>query len=75
MRLDRPVPEFVLSPSERTTLKQYARRPTTAQALAPRARIVLRYATGATHTAVAADLGVTSRPRASWRRGVSAILQ
>jgi hypothetical protein len=50
MRLGRPVPRFVLSPSERLTLEQDARRPTTAQGLALRARIVLRCATSATHT-------------------------
>jgi hypothetical protein len=61
MRLGRPVPGFVLSPFERTTLEQYARRPTTAQALALRALIVLRCATGATHTAVAADLDDSDR--------------
>ncbi len=68
MRLGRPVPKFVLSPSERTTLEQYARRPTTAQALALRARIVLRCATGATHTAIAADLDVTIQTVGKWRK-------
>jgi len=68
MRLGRPVPGFVLSPSERTTLEQYARRPTTAQALALRARIVLRCVTGATHTAIAADLGVTIQTVGKWRK-------
>jgi transposase len=67
MRRGRPVPHFVLSPSERTTLEQYARRPTTAQALALRARIVLRCATGATHTDIAADLGVTKQTVGKWR--------
>ena len=67
MRLGRPVPRFVLSPSERMTLEQYARRPTTAQGLALRARIVLRCATGATHTAIAADLGVTIQTVGKWR--------
>ncbi len=68
MRPGRPVPRFVLSPSERTTLDQYARRPTTAQALALRARIVLRCATGATHTTIAADLGVTIQTVGKWRK-------
>lgn len=67
MRLGRPVPRFVLSPSERITLEQYARRPTTAQGIALRARIVLRCATGATHTAIAADLGVTIQTVGKWR--------
>jgi transposase len=67
MRRGRPVLHFVLSPSERTTLEQYARRPTTAQALALRARIVLRCATGARHTAIAAELGVTLQTVGKWR--------
>ena len=60
MRLGRPVPRFVLSPSERTTLEQYARRPTTAQGLALRARIVLRCATGE---------ACSARPRPAGRSG------
>ena len=68
MRRGRPVLGFVLSPSERTTLEQYARRPTTAQGLALRARIVLRCATGATHTATAADLDVTIQTVGKWRK-------
>ncbi len=68
MRAGRPVPRCVLSPSERTTLEQYARRPTTAQGLALRARIVLRCATGATHTAIAADLDVTIQTVGKWRK-------
>src|SRR5262245_30487996 len=67
MRCGRPVPQFVLSPSAGTTLEQYARRPTTAQALALRARIVLRCATGALHTAIAAELGVTLQTVGKWR--------
>lgn len=68
MRVGRPVPRFVLSPAERTTLAQYARRPTTAQGLALRARIILRCATGATHTTIAADLGVALPTVGKWRR-------
>ena len=68
MRPGRPVPRVVLSPSERTTLEQYARRPKTAQGLALRARIILRCATGATHTAIAADLGVTKQTVGKWRK-------
>ncbi len=56
MRRGRPVPQVVLSPSERLTLEQYARRPTTAQGLALRARVVLRCATGALHTVIAEEL-------------------
>jgi hypothetical protein len=41
MRTGRPIPAVILSPDERVTLAQWARRPKTAQALAQRARIVL----------------------------------
>ena len=68
MRRGRPVPRIVLSPTERLTLEQYARRPTTAQALALRARIVLQCATGATHTAIADDLDVTKQTIGKWRQ-------
>jgi transposase len=68
MRRGRPVPRFVLSPAERTTLEQYTRRPTTAQGLALRARIILRCATGETHTAIAADLDVTKQTVGKWRK-------
>ena len=36
--------------------------------MALRARIVLRCATGATHTAIAADLGVTIQTVGKWRK-------
>jgi transposase len=68
MRRGRPVPRFVLSPSERTTLEQYTRRPTTAQGLALRARMVLRCATDETHTAIADDLDVTLQTVGKWRK-------
>jgi hypothetical protein len=59
---------WLVTHRERTTLEQYARRPTTAQGLALRARIVLRCASGATHTAIAADLDVTIGTVGKWRR-------
>jgi len=68
MRRGRPVARIVLSPAERTTLEQYARRPTTAQALALRARIVLRCATSATHADIADDLAVTKQTVGKWRK-------
>ena len=46
MRIGRPLTPLTLTPDERTTLEQWTRRRTTAQALALRARIVLRAATG-----------------------------
>jgi DNA-binding CsgD family transcriptional regulator len=48
----------VLSDHERATLERWARRPTSAQALALRGRIVLAAASGKNNTAVAAELGV-----------------
>lgn len=68
MRRGRPVPRIVLSPSERDTLERYTRRTTTAQALAMRARIVLRCAAGETATAIAADLHVAKQTVGKWRR-------
>jgi transposase len=67
-RRGRPVIRIVLSPSERDTLERYTRRATTAQALALRARIILRCATGETHTAIAAALQVSLPTVGKWRR-------
>ena len=47
-----------LSEAERTELGSWARRRKTAQALALRARIVLRAAAGLSNTAIAAELGI-----------------
>ncbi|MGQ0614796.1 MAG: IS630 family transposase, partial [Planctomycetaceae bacterium] len=55
----RPKAALTLSPSERETLEGFARRRTTSQAIALRARIVLLCATGRTNLAVADDLGIT----------------
>jgi transposase len=67
MRLGRPVPPIVLTTDERETLERWARRPTTAQALALRARLVLRCATGETATAIARDVHVTKQTVGKWR--------
>ena len=56
-----------LSEAERTELQRRARRRKTAQALALRARIVLRAAAGLSSTAVAADLGVAEHTAGRWR--------
>ncbi|HEX2459833.1 MAG TPA: hypothetical protein VHJ58_06755 [Vicinamibacterales bacterium] len=61
MRLGRPVAPIVLTTEERDTLERWARRPTTAQALALRARLVLRCAAGETATAIALDVHVTKQ--------------
>ena len=67
MRLGRPVAPIVLTTEERETLERWARRPTTAQALALRARLVLRCAGGETATAIARDVHVTKQTVGKWR--------
>src|SRR5438128_1509544 len=67
MRLGRPVPPIVLTTDERETLERWVRRPTTAQALALRARLVLRCAAGETATAIAKDVRVTKQTVGKWR--------
>ncbi|HEY1911893.1 MAG TPA: IS630 family transposase [Vicinamibacterales bacterium] len=67
MRLGRPVPPIVLTTDERETLERWARRPTTAQAIALRARLVLRCAAGETATAIARDVHVTKQTVGKWR--------
>src|SRR5829696_6828998 len=59
---------ILLAADDRTALTRWARRPTTAQALALRARIVLAAAEpGTTNTAIAARLGVTMVTVTKWR--------
>ena len=41
MRTGRPIPPLTLAEDERDRLERWARRPTTARALAERARLVL----------------------------------
>src|SRR4029453_6325328 len=59
MRTGRPTPPVVLTSEERETLEQWARRPTTAQALAQRARIVLACAAGKTKGKIGTGAGAT----------------
>src|SRR3954466_1787591 len=62
--------ELVLSEEEAETLKAWARRPKTAQALALRSRIVLRCAAGEgadSNTVVADELAITRGTVAKWR--------
>src|SRR4051795_4666619 len=61
------LPELVLSEEEAETLRQWARRPKTAQALALRSRIVLRCARGGSNIEVAEELGVQRGTVAKWR--------
>ena len=59
--------ELVLSADERETLERWERRPTSAQALALRCRIVLACAEGGSNTEVAARLGIHRMTVGKWR--------
>jgi transposase len=61
------MPVLVLSADERETLQRWARRPTSAQALALRARIVLACAEGKQNKEVAAEFSVTPQMVGKWR--------
>jgi transposase len=67
MRPGRPLTPIVLTTDERATLEGWTRRRTTAQALALRARIVLRAAEGDSNTAIAGREGVTKATVGKWR--------
>jgi transposase len=68
MRTGRPIPELNLTEAERETLQNWARRPKSAQALALRARMVLRCAEGTTNTEVARQVQVRSQTVGKWRQ-------
>lgn len=63
----RPKALLALSDEERDTLERWARRPTSAQALAQRCRIVLACAEGLTNQQVAAAEGVNQVTVGKWR--------
>jgi len=63
----RPKAELVLTGGERETLQRWARRPTSAQALALRCRIVLACAEGLSNQKVAASQGVNQVTVGKWR--------
>ena len=67
MTLGRPIPPLQLSREERETLERWVRRPTSAQALSLRARIVLACAQGKTNTAVAQQMRVSKPMVGKWR--------
>jgi transposase len=67
MAIGRPIPMLTLTDEERDALERWARRPTTAQALAQRARLVLACARGHTNTQVARDLRLTKQTVGKWR--------
>ena len=62
----RPTP-LVLREPERVELERWARRRRTAQALALRARIVLRSSDGLSNTAIARELMITKHTVGKWR--------
>jgi transposase len=62
----RPTP-LVLREAERVELERWARRRRTAQALALRARIVLRSSDGLSNTAIAHELGIAKHTVGKWR--------
>ncbi len=67
-RMGRPTATIVLSEAERETLERWARRPTTAQALALRCRIVLAAAGGQANIEIGAALGCHPVTVGKWRR-------
>lgn len=67
MPLGRPIPMLSLSREERETLQSWARRPTSAQALAQRARVVLACAQGKTNTTVAREMNLAKPTVGKWR--------
>jgi transposase len=68
MRIGRPTPPVILTTEERETLEQWARRPTTAQTLAQRARIVLACAIEQTNGEIAIAAGVARQTVGRWRQ-------
>src|SRR5712692_8387122 len=67
MRTGRPIPPLTLTADERDTLERWARRPTTAQALAERARVILGCRAGKSNTVVARELRLTKQTVGKWR--------
>lgn len=68
MRTGRPIAPLSLAVEERESLANWARRPTSAQALAPRARIVLECAAGNPNLVVARKLRITPQTVGKWRQ-------
>lgn len=62
---------IVIGPEQREILDQWVRRPTSAQALALRARIILRLAQGHGSLAVARQMQVHIQTVSKWGRALS----
>lgn len=67
-RMGRPKAELVLTQTEREALRRFSRRSKTGRALAIRARIVLKCATGMDNIDVAEEVGVAEHTVGKWRR-------
>jgi len=67
MAIGRPIPVLRLTDDEREALERWTRRPTTAQALAQRGRVILACASGRTNTRVARELCLTKQTVGKWR--------
>ena len=67
MQLGRPKAELVLNPEERETLIRWVARAKTGQALALRARIILRSADGLSNLAVGQELHLGNKAVGKWR--------
>jgi len=66
--MGRPLAALTLTDDERSELRGWARRPTTAQAHALRARIILACVDGRSNGEVAEDLAVTRQTVGKWRQ-------
>ncbi|WP_104176379.1 IS630 family transposase [Cryobacterium sp. Y50] len=66
-RTGRPKTELILTDEEREQLLRWSRRPTSAQALALRSRIILGCAEGLDNTSVAAQVGCSTNTVSKWR--------
>ena len=66
-RTGRPKAKVGLSEVEVAQLRQWARRPSSSQALALRSKIVLAAAEGTANTQIAADLGTSAVTVGKWR--------